>query len=129
MKKVTLLLLITLLLMISCLPISALSETYSTTALRENNVVLHLILNGNTAKASATMILFEGYTSVTTLTLQRQENGGWSDVVSWTSSEREFSKTTNISKGTYRLSATSKIYNGKTYVDTISRISGSKIYK
>lgn len=128
MKKVTLLLLITVL-MISCLPISVLSETYSTTALRENNVVLYLTLNGNTAKASATMILFEGYTSVTTLTLQQQENGGWSDIVSWTSSEREFSKTTSISKGTYRLSATSIIYNGNTYVDTIYRTSGNKTYK
>lgn len=128
MKKVTLLLLITVL-MISCLPISVLSETYSTMALRENNVVLYLTLNGNTAKASATMILFEGYTSVTTLTLQQQENGGWSDIVSWTSSEREFSKTTSISKGTYRLSATSIIYNGNTYVDTIYRTSGNKTYK
>ena len=78
------------------------------------------------ATCSGYLILLEDYNSSLTLTLQRSNGSGWSDVTSWSQSftgmgSHSMQKGYYVSSGySYRVLTTAKVINGSTVIETAS---------
>ncbi len=99
-------------------------------AVSGNSAQVSLLLSGGTAKGSVRVSIDVGYSSTTTLVLQKKsDQGSWVTVDSITGSKRQLMLSTSISSGTYRLRSYTIVKDSSAQtVDTITKYSSEKTY-
>lgn len=99
-------------------------------AVAGNSAQVSLTLSDGTATGSVRVSVDVGYSSTTTLVLQKKnDQGGWTTVESVTGSDRQLMLSTSVSSGTYRLRSYTIVKNSSAQtVDTITKYSSEKTY-